>query len=153
MQIGDASGYGPDMGILWAAYKAGSFGFEGRNQTEFAESMLEFFSAYDSIWMVDDESNAYPTKRGPVGMFVVRSDGNIIQPDFNHFKWASKKNIMRSIVSFLNWVRFSKDVTLCVFGSNNESKQLYWRMREFGIMLTYVGNGMFALAGEKQCQR
>ena len=152
MDIGDENGYGKDMGILWAAYKAGSFRNEGWDQEEFARNMIMFLSQFDSLWIAEDRNDSYPNQRGAVGMFMVRSDGFLIQPDVDFFAWATKRNKLRTIVAFLNWVRFSKDVGLCVFGSMPETKNLFWRMREYGIMVTYVGNGMFCLAGEKPCQ-
>lgn len=151
MSIVEGEDYGKDMKILWAAHKAGSFNLGNVAQEDFAQVMLDILSMYDSAWMVEDRNDAYPSKRGPVAVILVKSDGFVIRPDVDYFKWSSKRNILRTTVSFFNWVRFSKDVSLCVFGSTPESKGMYWKMRDFGIMVTYVGNGMFALAGEKPC--
>ena len=145
--------YGRDMAILWAAHKAGTFGLGEIEQDKFADVMIEIISQYDSAWVVDDRNDVYPAGRGPVAVILVKSDGFIIRPDVDYFKWSTARNILRTTVAFFNWVRYSKDVSLCVFGSTPESKNLYWKMRDYGIMVTYVGNGMFALAGEKPCLR
>jgi hypothetical protein len=151
MSIVDGEDYGKDMGILWAAHKAGTFGLGEVAQEDFADVMLEVLSKYDSAWMVEDRNDVFPSGRGPVATILVKSDGFVIKPDVDYFKWASHRNVLRTTVAFFNWVRYSKDVSLCVFGSTPESKNLYWKMRDYGIMVTYVGNGMFALAGEKPC--
>lgn len=153
MQIIDGTNYGKDMATLWAAHKAGSFKLHDMPQEEFAEAILETLMQYDSAWIVEDSSTKYSSGRGPVAIILITTDGFVIRPNVDYFKWASPRNVVRTTVAFFNWVRFSKDVSLCVFGSTLESKKLYWRMRELGIMVTYVGNKMFALAGEKPCQQ
>lgn len=154
MEIGDENAYGRDMAILWAAHRAGSFSLpQDTPQEDFAEAMIEAIARYDSAWIVEDRNDTFPSRRGPVALILVKSDGYVIRPDVDYFRWATTRNILRTTVAFFNWVRYSKDVSLCVFGSTPESKNLYWRMRDYGIMVTYVGNGMFALAGEKPCLR
>lgn len=143
--------YGRDMAILWAAHKAGTFGLGEIEQDKFADVMIEIISQYDSAWVVDDRNDVYPAGRGPVAVILVKSDGFIIRPIVDYFKWATKRNMLRATVAFFNWVRYSKDVSLCVFSALAEDKNLFWKMRDYGIMVTYVGNGMFALAGEKPC--
>lgn len=153
MQIMDGTNYGKDMAIMWAAHKAGSFQLPDVPQEDFAQAILDTLVQYESAWIVEDDNSKYSSGRGPVAIILVKTDGFVIRPDVDYFKWASKRNVVRTTVAFFNWVRFSKDVSLCVFGSTPESKPLYWRMRELGIMVTYVGNAMFALAGEKPCHR
>jgi len=153
MSIVDGDDYGKDMGILWAAHRAGSFGLGDIEQAQFAEAFIAGAADYDSAWIVEDRNDSFPSGRGPIATILVRSDGVVIRPDVDYFKWATARNILRTTVAFFNWIRFSKDVSLCVFGSTPESKSLYWKMRDYGIMVTYVGNGMFALAGEKPCQQ
>lgn len=154
MDIGDETAYGKDMAILWAAHRAGSFDLsQDTDQNAFADTIMEIIARYDSAWIVEDRNDIFPARRGPVALILVKSDGYVIRPDVDYFKWATHRNMLRTTVAFFNWVRYSKDVSLCVFGSTPKSKNLYWRMRDYGIMVTYVGNGMFALAGEKPCLR
>lgn len=153
MRVMEGEGYGKDMAILWAAHKAGSFGLGEVEQSQFAQALIDAIVQYDSAWIVDDRNDSYPSGRGPVAVILVKSDGFVIRPDVDYFKWATPRNALRTTVAFFNWVRFSKDVGLCVFGSTAQSKNLYWRMRDYGIMVTYVGNSMFALSGEKPCHR
>ena len=151
MAILEDDEYGRDMAILWAAHKAGTFGLGEIEQDKFADVMLEIIAQYDSAWVVDDRNDVYPAGRGPVAVILVKSDGFIIRPIVDYFKWATRRNMLRATVAFFNWVRYSKDVSLCVFSALAEDKNLFWKMRDYGIMVTYVGNGMFALAGEKPC--
>ena len=151
IDLGDETGYGKDMGILWAAYQAGSFGFAGvLPQAEFAETIINHFSLYDSIFIVEDKNAAF-NGRGPVAVILITSDREIIRPDIDYFKWADAKNVLRTAVTFFQWVRYSKDVGLCVFGSTLKTRKLYERMREYGILVWHVGNGYFGLAGRKEC--
>ncbi len=151
MDIGDENSYGKDMGVLWAAYKAGSFDLEGGlTQEVFAERIIGHLISYDSIFIVEDSSPAY-SGRGPVALISVRTDRDMIRPDIDYFKWATSRNVLRTTVAFFQWVRYSKDVGLCVFGSTSKSRKLYERMREYGIMVWHIGNGYFGLAGRKEC--
>lgn len=150
MDIGDESSYGKDMGVLWAAYKAGSFGLPEMDQDEFAEYIINRFSMFDSIFIVEDANPVYKG-RGAVAVILVTADREIVRPDIDYFKWATSKNVLRTTVAFFQWIRYSKDVGLCVFGSTQKSRKLYERMREYGIMVWHIGNGYFGLAGRKEC--
>lgn len=148
MDLGDGESYGKDIGILWAAHKAGSFGLPEMSQSEFANHILMKIAEYDSAFIVEDKNREF-VEKGPVALILVRTDGEIIRPDVDYFKWATKRNVLRTAVGFFQWVRYSKDVGVCVFGSTRESKPLYERMREYGIMVWHIGNGFFGLAGKK----
>ena len=149
MDIGDESAYGKDMKILWAAYKAGSFEIkEGLSQDQFADLIIGYLSAFDSVFIVEDKNGSFDG-RGPVAAVLVVTDGGVIRPSVEFFKWASKRNRLRSVVAFLQWVRYSKDVGVCVFGSTVSSKNLFDRMREYGILVWHIGNGYFGIAGKK----
>ena len=54
MSIIDGEDYGKDMGILWAAHKAGSFGLGEIEQDKFAKAFIAGVSEYDSAWIVED---------------------------------------------------------------------------------------------------
>jgi hypothetical protein len=151
MDIGNEESYGKDMGILWAAYKAGSFAMpEDLTQEQFATYIVDFAIQFDSVFMVEDRNPAYKEK-GPVAVIMVKTDREIIRPDIDYFKWATAKNILRTTVAFFQWVRYSKDVGMCVFGSTLKTRKLYERMREYGILVWHVGNGYYGLAGRKEC--
>ena len=148
MDVGSESAYGRDMKILWAAYKAGSFDLPDWDQTEFANHIIDHLSKYDSVWIVEDLNKVF-SGRGPVAVILVRTDGSMLIPDVDYFKWATHRNVLRTAVTFFQWIRYSKDVGVCVFGSNSKSKNLYERMREYGIMVWHIGNGYYGLAGKK----
>ena len=152
MDIGDENAYGKDMAILWAAYKAKSFNLpEDWDQETFANAIINHICTYDSIWIVEDKNKAFPSGHGPVGVIQARVNGDILMPDIDYFKWATPRNILKTTVAFFQWIRYSKDVGTCVFGSTEKSHSLFDRMREYGIMVWHIGNGYFGLAGRKQC--
>lgn len=151
MDIGSETSYGKDMKVLWAAYKAGSFDLPNWSQDEFAKHILLHLSNYDSVWIVEDKNKVF-TDKGPIAVILVRTDGSMLIPDVDYFKWATPRNILRTAVTFFQWIRYSKDVGVCVFGSNSKSKNLYERMREYGIMVWHIGNGYYGLAGKKCLQ-
>ena len=150
MDIGDEQSYGKDMGVLWAAYKAGSFALPaGWEQSEFAQRIVDYFSIFDSVFIVEDKNPAFQ-ERGPVAVILVTSDREVIRPDIDYFKWATGKNMLRTTVAFFQWVRYSKDVGLCVICATSKSRKMFERMREYGIMVWHIGNGYFGLAGRKE---
>lgn len=151
MDLGNETSYGKDMGILWAAYKAGSFALEeGLPQEEFAEQIIVHLSVYDSLFIVEDKNPVYSGK-GPIALISVKTDRDLIRPDIDYFKWATKRNILRTTVAFFQWVKNTNSVGLCVFGSTLKTRALYNRMREYGLLVWHIGNGYFGIAGRKEC--
>jgi hypothetical protein len=151
MDIGDENGYGRDIGILWAAYKAGSFDMPEMGQDEFANAVMDYLSGFDSVWVVEDKTKQFAAGRGPVAAVCVAVDGAVIQPKAHVFKWASKKNILRGVVAFLQMIRYSKDVGACVIFDSQRNAMLD-RMKRYGLFLWHIGNGVYCLAGRKNSQ-
>lgn len=152
IEIGDETGYGKDMGVLWAAYKAGNFEWFGEmEQEDFAQAIIYELSRFDSLWIVEDKNSAFSSGKGPVAIYGVHAKSFTIEPHVIHFKWASKRNIVRTVLSFFQMVRYSKDVACCVVIGTPETVAFFRRIREFGILLWHIGNDIFCLAGRKQC--
>jgi len=150
METGNEAGYGKDMGILWAAYVAGGLDFpEGLSQEEFVDALLHHLSIFDSLFIAEDKSTAYESGRGPVAIWGVKTDAALIKPEVMFFKWASKRNILRVMVSFFQMVRYSKDVGVCVFIATKASRNMYMKMRDYGLPMFDIGNGYFSIAGRK----
>jgi hypothetical protein len=152
MDIGNEQGYGEDIGIMWAAYKAGSFPEypEGMEQEQFVEVLLNTLAQFDSLWMADDDNNSFGSGRGPIALFGLRTDGEIVKVHAKFFKWRRNRNILRTFVSFFHWMRYSRHVGVVVWRSEEEYFPLYFRMREYGLPVFNVGNGFFAMPGRKK---
>src|SRR5262245_35189377 len=57
-----------DMGVLWAAYKAGSFALPpDMSQDDFVAAIEGYFSSFGAVWVIDDDNHNFSKKRGQVG--------------------------------------------------------------------------------------
>jgi len=102
------------MGWLWAAYKAGSFKLPaGISQERFAAEVQSVLGKFENF-IVDDDSNKFRNKRGPVALICVSSDGWRYEPVMMFFKWATKRNMLRVSVSFFHKSALSSKVGVCV---------------------------------------
>lgn len=136
MSLVDQQGYTKDMGILWGAYKEGSFDLPEGSQEEFAQYMMQEVNPYDKKWMIED-SNAFCGGYGPVGMMCGVYNGYELEPHFQAFSWATPRNILRAIVSFLQMMRYDKEIGVVNVHSLKESKRLFNHVCRYGV-LTYA---------------
>ena len=143
------------MGVIWAAYKAGSLPQipEGIEQEEFAQIVTDWLARFQSSLIIEDYTKAFKSGRGPVAMIVVANDGEIIKPFGLSFTWATVRNKLRSLVSFLQMVKYSSDVGLCVLYGTFEEDNILQRQRRYGHNLWHVGNGIWCLPGRKKNPR
>lgn len=154
------SGYGEDMGILWAAYKVGSFPLVD-NQDMSPDDFGRFIAGLpiaDAV-IVEDSNNHYTTGRGPIAFIGVQSDGWRHEPHVDYFAWASKRNMLRTTVAFLQFMRYNKHVGVCVIRCLAPHVNLFKRAAKY-VTLNYLGrivNGtprgdeyMFTVAGKKR---
>lgn len=134
----DGDQYGFDMGILWAAYRAGSFPLsENRDMTsdEFARYIISHALAVNEMIIAEDDCPGFSSGRGPVAVIGVRTDGWAIEPHVDFFAWAKPRTILRVVVAFMQKVRYSKDVGVCVVKSLNETKNLFHHAgRDYGVL-------------------
>lgn len=138
MEILDGETYSNDMKILWAAYKAGTFKLPEMSQEEFVAVMEKELSAFQKVFVVDDNNKAYGKGRGPVALIGTNVMGMVVEPKAVFFKWASKKNILRASVSFLNMIKHSSKTGACFVKANKEKRALPNHLKEYD-MLYYVG--------------
>lgn len=128
-----------DLGILWAAYKRGSFELpSGLDQTEFLETIAPYLRQWDSLFLIEDESGAYQSRRGAVGLVGVVTDGWTIEPHVEWFAWASSRNILRAAVAWFQKVRHDKHVGACLVRVKDRNEKFFTRLRKYGV-LYYVG--------------
>jgi len=138
LRIYDGSYYHKDIGILWAAHKAKPFYSIDKkiDQNEFA-TIIEGFSKSSLLFIADDDCQAFDSGRGPVCLISVSDNGWRVEPHCEFFNWASKRNILRVIVSFLHWMHYKK-IGVCVVRCMEESKGLFDHCKDYGVLF-YVG--------------
>ena len=156
----DENGYGYDMGLLWAAYKAGSFPLAGNlSEAEFAEHIVALGTTLTGAMMVEDDCAKYSSGRGPVALISIRSDGWRVEPHVDYFNWAGKRTPLRVSVAFFQMARYSKDVGSCVVSSLKDTENLFNHVCEYGVLhpVGRVPKGsvrgdvyMFSVTGKKE---
>ena len=139
LEILDGDQYSNDMGVLWAAYKAGSFSMPTMlSQEDFVKLIEESFKEFQHLWVIDDDNNAFSSKRGPVSLVGANSVNLIVEPKFLFFKWASKRNALRSVVAFLNMIRNSKKTGIALIRTTRDKMTLPDHLKRYD-MLYFVG--------------
>lgn len=156
------SGYGEDMATLWAAYKLGSFPLmenQDMTQDEFGKFIAATCMGLNDAVMVEDDSRSYSSGRGPVAFIGIRSDGWRVEPHVDYFKWATKRNILRTTVGFLQFIRYHKQVGVCVVRCLSPHVNLFKRASAYVVLSGpfRIVNGtprgdeyMFTVAGKKR---
>lgn len=131
--------YGEDMKILWAAYKAGSFQApEGMSDAEFADWIVNQSRSFQTLWVGEDESKAFKSKKGPVGVVGMNAQGLLVTLEGQAFKWATKKNILRLCVGFLHMITKSNKTGVCMVKGSEQSRSLLDHLNGYGLLF-YIG--------------
>lgn len=132
-------GYGRDMGVLWAAYKAGSFEApEGMTQELFAEWILGQSKVFNDLLIGEDHSQAYKGGMGPVGIVGVNQQNLLVEAVGQSFKWATKRNVLRLSVAFLHMITLSKKTGVCMVKTNGKTQLVADHMKKYRLLF-YVG--------------
>jgi hypothetical protein len=131
--------YGADMGIMWAAYKAGSFAAPAEmDQGQFAEWVVGQARRFTTLWIGEDDSKVFKNKRGPVGVVGTNNDGLLVTAEGQPMKWATKRNVLRLCVAFLHMITKSNKTGICMVKGSEETMPLLDHMKEYGL-LYYIG--------------
>lgn len=139
LEILDGEQYSNDFRILWAAYKAGSFNMpEEMSQTDFVKVMESDLGRFEKVWVVDDANKSFRDGKGPVALICTNSLGLVIEPSSVFFKWATKRNILRCSVAFINMLRYSTKTGICMVRCPKSLRKLPDHLRGYD-MLHYVG--------------
>lgn len=138
LEILDGESYSSDMRVLWAAYKAGTFNLGEVSQEDFVKIMEAEFSGFQKVFIVDDNNKAYGKGRGPVAIIGAKISGLAITPKAVFFKWATKRNILRSSVSFLNMIKHSSKTGVCFVSVLKGNRVLPDHLKDYD-MLYYIG--------------
>ena len=136
VEIYDGDKYHKDVGYLWVAHTKKPFGNLGNvSQEEFAR-WIEKLSKGSELIIIED-FNRELGKTGPVGLIGISSDGWLVEPYAEFFKWATARNILRCAVSFLQMIRYRK-IGACLIKSAPESVSLLNKVCKYGV-LHFVG--------------
>lgn len=131
--------YGPDMGILWAAYKAGSFqAEEGMDQEQFAGWVVAQARRFTTLWLGEDDNKAFKSGRGVVGVVGTNQDQLLVTAEGQPMKWASKRNVLRLCVGFLHMITKSNKTGICMVKGSKETQPLLDHMKDYGLLF-FIG--------------
>lgn len=139
LEILDGEAYSSDMGVCWAAYKAGSFNLpEGLSQEDFVKSLEEHFSQFAQVWIIDDRNKNFTKEKGQIGLVLTNNVDLVIDAKFGFFKWATKRNILRSSAAFLNMIKHSTKTGLCFVRAEKDKRVLPDHLKDYDL-LYFVG--------------
>jgi len=135
-ELYDGDEYHKDFKILWIAHQKEPLEGVSKDIDE-AEFKGELLGRQAEILIVEDKNKQFDGF-GPVGVFWLINSGWKIEPHVSFFPWATKRNKLRSAVSFLQWARNSRKVG-CVFViTANKWRSAADRVCSYGV-LHYVG--------------
>ena len=132
MKLIDENGYTQDMKVLWGAYKQANPD-EVISQEDFAQTIMQEIDPYQKKWLVED-NNAFCGGYGPIGMMWASYDGWGLEPKFESFAWATPRNTLRAVVSFLQMMRYDKDIGIVNVHSLKESKNFFNHVSQYGVL-------------------
>lgn len=139
LEIFNGDSYSKDLGILWAAYKAGSFMMEeGLTQEAFVDQIEQILSAYQHVWLIDDDNTSFSSGRGPVALIGANTIDLIVEPRALFFKWATKRNILRASISYLNMLKHSSKTGIVLVRTEKTKRVLPDHLKKYD-MLYYLG--------------
>ena len=131
---------GHDMAVLWAAYRMGSFPVFGEtDQNGFTQLMANYLSRYAFAWVVDDRNGKYPSGFGPIGLIVARYDGWGLEPHFNPFSWSTPRNRLRTVIAYLQMMRYEKSVGIVNVNSGDDHAAIFRKIAKTYGILYYIG--------------
>lgn len=135
LQIYDGDKYHKDLGILWVGHKKSPFGWlkENVEQSQFAQA-IESISKDEDLLIAEDNNRHFKEKKGPVALFSMANDGWKYEPHVQFMPWATKKNILRTTVAFLQLVRYSTKVGCVVIYSMKHSALLFDKCCQYGVL-------------------
>lgn len=125
-----------DAWVLWGAYDLGSFPNlkKGLKQEEFFAFLGAFAKTKSSMLLVDEDHKYFREKRGPVALVSIDNYGWRIEPQFDFFFWATPRHRLAAVVSFLNMVRYSKDVGVCVVRADERDRGFCEHLYKYDLL-------------------
>lgn len=135
-ELYDGPEYHKDIKILWVAHKRSPLLGLDHSLSE-SEFINEVVNLSAEIVIIDD-TNPQFRAQGPVGAAIIADNGWRFEPHIIFFPWATKKNMLRSVVGGLQWARHSRRIGCVEIRCGEESVNLFNRACQYGV-LHYVG--------------
>lgn len=122
-----------DTGVLWAAY------LEGGNpqkieKEDFPDAVAKMLSGYSMAWLAHDRNGKFRDKYGPIGLVVAAYNGWELEPHFEPFPWATKQNKLRTVVAFLQMMKYDKGVGIVNVYALDAHKEFFKRISKYGVL-------------------
>lgn len=141
LKIMDGDEYSKDVGVLWVAYKAGSFSMLPPDLTQ--EAFLSFIenlqTQFQTLWVIDDVNRAFPTSgKGPVMLVGTSTASLLVKAEASALAWANKRNLIRCAAAFLQMIRHSKKTGVCMVSAKKSDRSFLFHMRKYDL-LHYIG--------------
>jgi hypothetical protein len=138
--VTDSGEFGRDMAVLWAAYRKGSFpNSQEMDQEAFTTHTLSYFTQFEFAWIVEDRNAKYSDQYGPVGMVAANYDGWTLEPHWIPFTWSTHRNRLRTLVVFMQWARYKKDLGLVLIKAEEKHKRAFDHISERYGSINYIG--------------
>jgi hypothetical protein len=102
-------------------------------QEEFIVEVAKKFGRF-LVWTVEDDSKHFKSGRGQVGLITLKTDGWVVEPSVHFFKWANKRNILRSSVAFFHMLRNTKTVGCCLVRTIKKDFAYMKHMEKYGVL-------------------
>ena len=139
-----------DLGWLWAAYKAGSFGLkDGLEQAEFTQEIVNALAGRVN-YVVEDDNRKFSSGRGPVAVVGMLTNGFCVEPSVSVFKWATRRNLLRGFVAFFQWVKYSPEIGMCEVKYPSRESKLLLKMADYGVLFPKDRLTVFRISGRKK---
>lgn len=145
-----------DMPIMCVAHERGAFALPASTTPDELAARLR---SWDGVLVVDDENANFNAGKGPVALVKVSFDGWKLTPEVIKFPWATKQNLLRCTAAFLDDMKRSKDVGVCLVWCKETSLKLMDRMVDLRLIYRsgHVPNGfadsamnIFNVSGRKR---
>lgn len=135
LRIYDGDKYHKDLGILWVGHKKSPFVWmkENADQYQFAQA-IEGINKEEELLIAEDTNRHFKEKKGPVALVSMSNDGWKYEPHVQFMPWATKKNILRVSVAFLQYVRYSRKVGCILVFSLEGSTTIFDKCCEYGVL-------------------
>jgi len=134
LKIIEGDQYGKDMGVLWVAHKKIPFEWLKVNtQQEFSEE-IQKISKGEDLMVSEDRNRSFKSGKGIVGLISISTNGWKLEPHVQFMPWATKRNILRTTVAFLQYIRLSRKVGVCMVLSLENSVKLFNTVCTYGVL-------------------
>ena len=125
-----------DMWVLWAAYDLGSFKRlpAGMDRKSFEAYVMNAVARHSGCFVIDDDCRYFKSGRGPMCFVAMLSNGWKVEPYADFFMWAKARRRLRCVAAFLQMIRYSKEIGVCVVTALADSVNLLNRMKRYGLL-------------------